>query len=297
MTTTAPRAVFVTRETDYELLLARHATREQARFYLDTRGQKLAELEARHEQFQSVLRQARAAVPADWRQTLVRRADLDRFLFAPEDVIVAVGQDGLVANVAKYLTGQPVLGINPAPDLYDGILVRIALDRLGAALPACIHGDVAVEQRTMVEGVLDTGEKLVALNELFIGHRSHQSARYRLAIGDTAEDHSSSGLIVATGTGGTGWARSIMEATGQQLALAPQERAVGYFVREPFPSIATGTLLRAGKLDQTALKVTSRMNDGGVIFADGIERDFLSFDWGRQVSVAPSARVLRLISA
>jgi len=296
MTTTAPRAVFVTRDTDYELLLARHATREQARFYLDTRGQKLAELEARHEQFQSVLRQARATVPADWRQTLVRRADLDRFLFAPEDVIVAVGQDGLVANVAKYLTGQPVLGINPAPDLYDGVLVRVQLDRLGAALPASLHNDVEVEHRTMVEGVLDTGEKLVALNELFVGHRSHQSARYRLAIGDIAEDHSSSGLIVATGTGATGWARSIMEATGQQLALAPQERAVGYFVREPFPSIATGTQLRAGKLDKTALQVTSRMNDGGVVFADGIEQDFLSFDWGRRVSLAPSERVLRLIT-
>lgn len=297
MTTTAPRAVFVTRETDYELLLARHATREQARFYLDTRGQKLAELETRHERLQSVLRQARAAVPADWRQTLVRRADLDRFLFAPEDVIVAVGQDGLVANVAKYLDGQPVLGVNPAPDLYDGILVRVALDRLGAALPASLHDDVAVEHRTMVEGILDTGEKLVALNELFVGHRSHQSARYRLALGDTAEDHSSSGLIVATGTGATGWARSIMEATGQQLVLAPQERVVGYFVREPFPSIATGTRLRAGRLDQTPLQVTSRMNDGGVIFADGIEQDFLPFDWGRQVSLAPSGRVLRLIAA
>src|SRR3546814_10946477 len=109
----------------------------------------------------------------------------------------------------------------------------------------------------MVEGRLDTGEKLVALNELFVGHRSHQSARYRLALGDTAEDHSSSGLIVATGTGATGWARSIMEATGQQLALAPQARAVGQFVREPFPSIATGPSLRAGKLEQTALPVTS----------------------------------------
>ena len=148
----------------------------------------------------------------------------------------------------------------------------------------------------MVEGVLDTGEKLLALNELFVGHRSHQSARYRLAIGDAAEDHSSSGLIVASGTGATGWARSIMEATGQQVALTPQERAVGYFVREPFPSIATGTTLRAGKLDQTALQVTSRMNDGGVIFADGIEQDFLPFDWGRQVSIVPSERVLRLIT-
>lgn len=296
MTTTAPRAVFVTRESDYDLLLARHATREQARFYLETRGQKLGELEVRHERFQTVLREARAAVPADWRQTLVRRANLDRFLFAPEDVIVAVGQDGLVANVAKYLNGQPVLGVNPAPDLYDGILVRVPLSRLGAALPACVHGEIAVEHRTMVEGVLDTGERLVALNELFVGHRSHQSARYRLALGDSAEDHSSSGLIVATGTGATGWARSIMETTGQRLELAPQEQAIAYFVREPFPSIATGTLLRAGKLDRTTLEVTSRMNDGGVIFADGIEQDFLSFDWGRRLSLAPSERTLRLIT-
>src|SRR3546814_13911688 len=101
----------------------------------------------------------------------------------------------------------------------------------------------------MVEGRLDTGEKLVALNELFVGHRSHQSARYRLALGDTAEDHSSSGLIVATGTGATGWARSIMEATGQQLALAPPERAVGDLVRGPVPNNATGTFLSTGKLD------------------------------------------------
>ncbi len=126
MATNAPRAVFVTRETDYERLLARHATREQARFFLETRGQQLAEVKARHERFVDVLRQARTAVPAEWRQALVRRVDFDRFLFGPEDVVVAVGQDGLVANVAKYLDGQPVLGVNPAPDLYDGVLARIA---------------------------------------------------------------------------------------------------------------------------------------------------------------------------
>jgi hypothetical protein len=106
MTTNAPRAVFVVRETDYELLIARHATRDQARFFLETRGQKIAEIEARHERFLAILRQARAAVPADWRQALVRRADFDRFLFGPEDIVIAVGQDGLVANVAKYLTAS-----------------------------------------------------------------------------------------------------------------------------------------------------------------------------------------------
>ncbi|WP_426169627.1 hypothetical protein [Sandarakinorhabdus sp. DWP1-3-1] len=296
MTTTSPRAVFVTRETDYELLVARHATREQARFYLATRGQDIAEVEARHDRFTATLKTARAAVPGDWRQTLVRRADFDRFLFGPEDVVVAVGQDGLVANIAKYLDGQPVLGVNPAPDLYDGVLVRVPLAGLGRSLVASVQGDVGAEQRTMVEARLDSGARLLSLNEIFVGHRSHQSARYRISVGDTEEDQSSSGIIAASGTGATGWARSIMLATGNAVALAPAERAIGYFVREPFPSVATGTTLKAGKLTDAPLVVTSRMNDGGVIFADGIEQDFLAFGWGEQVRITTAARTLRLVT-
>jgi len=295
MSTNTPRAVFVTRETDYELLLARHATREQARFFLETRGQKIEPLEARHDQLHRTLKAARSLVPDDWRQALVRRADLDRFLFGPEDVVLPVGQDGLVANVAKYLAGQPVLGINPSPDLYDGGLVRVPLDRLARLLPASVAGEAGAERRTMVEAVLDSGERLLALNEVFVGHRSHQSARYRIAAGEMVEDQSSSGLIVASGTGATGWARSIMEATHQPVALTPEERAVAYFVREPFPSIATGTSLRCGKLAEARLDVVSRMNDGGVIFADGVEQDFLAFDWGKRVALGPAAHALNLI--
>jgi len=295
MATTTPRAVFVTRETDYELLVARHATRDQARFFLETRGQRIEEVEARHHRFHAVLTSARAAVPAEWRQTLVKRADLDRFLFAADDVVVPLGQDGLVANVAKYLDGQPVIGVNPAPDLYDGVLVRIAVERLAKLFSASLAGAAAIERRTMVQATLDGGETLTALNEIFVGHRSHQSARYQIVIGDTAEDHSSSGLIVASGTGATGWARSIAEATHCDLPLGREERAVGYWVREPFPSVATATQMRAGKLTDHPLSVTSRMNDGGVIFADGIEQDFIAFDWGRRVTIAPASRSLHLV--
>ncbi|KQP40068.1 hypothetical protein ASF49_21440 [Methylobacterium sp. Leaf104] len=297
MSVITPRAVFVVRETDYEVLLARHATRGQARFFLETRGQSLADVEDRHARFQAVLGQARAAVPADWRQALARRADLDRFLFAPEDIVVTVGQDGLVANVAKYLRDQPVIGVNPAPDLYDGALARIAVERLGALFPASLARAAEVERRTMVKAVLDTGEQLLALNEIFVGHRSHQSARYRIEADGDAEDHSSSGLIVATGTGLTGWARSIAEATHLTLGIGTEEPAVGYWVREPFPSVATGTTLRAGKLAGTVLAVTSRMNEGGVVFADGIEQDFIAFEWGRRVELGPADRALNLVVA
>lgn len=290
-----PRVVFVIRETGYEGLMRRRATREQARFFLRTRGQTLEGVEAEHQHFSQVMRSVRLAVPEEWRQALVQRADLDRFLFAPDDIVVAVGQDGLVANVAKYLDGQPVLGINPDPDRYDGVLVRLRPERLRPLLPASLADDAEIERRTMVEIVLDSGERLRALNEIFVGHRSHQSARYRLETSEASEDQSSSGLIVASGTGATGWARSIMEATHTALRLDPQEKAVGFFVREPFPSVATGTSLRAGKLAAATLSVISRMNEGGTIFADGMEQDHIGFDFGRTARVGPSERVLRLV--
>jgi len=296
MSTNAPRAVFVTRETEYELLLARHATREQVRFFLKTRGQDLDAVEARHARFYATLKEARAAVPPDWRSTLVRRGDLDPFLFAKDAVVVTVGQDGLVANVAKYLDGQPVLGVNPDPSLYDGVLVPLAADRVAKLLAPAAHGEVALQHRTMVEAQLDDGQRLLGLNEIFVGHRSHQSARYDIAIGDAHETQSSSGLIVSSGTGATGWARSMMDAMHVPLTLAPEEPALAYFVREAFPSVSTGTSIRAGKIgDDMPIHVTSRMNEGGVIFADGIEQDHLNFDWGRITQVSIAKRQLNLV--
>ncbi|WP_407524469.1 hypothetical protein [Methylobacterium oryzisoli] len=295
MAITNTRAVLVVRETDYESLLARHATRGQARFFLASRGQRFEEVEARHHEFHAVLARARAAVPVEWRHAQVKRGDLDRFLFEPDDVVVAVGQDGLVANVAKYLGRQPVIGVNPLPACYDGVLARLPVERLAALLPASAAGAALVERRTMVQAERDDGARLFALNEIYVGHRSHQSARYRIEAEGEAEEHASSGVIVASGTGATGWARSIAEATHLGLSLAPEERAVGYWVREPFPSIATATRLRAGKLTDAPLTVTSRMHDDGVIFADGIEQDFLAFDWGRQVRISTAERVLHLV--
>jgi len=104
-------------------------------------------------------------------------------------------------------------------------------------------------------------------------------------------------VIVASGTGATGWARSIMLATGAAIDLNPTQREVGWFVREPFPSRATGVTLRAGRLDTGRLTVTSLMNEAGVVFADGIEHDFLNFGWGQSLEVGVAERSLNLVVA
>jgi hypothetical protein len=154
-----------------------------------------------------------------------------------------------------------------------------------------------VEERTMVAARLDDGQALLALNEVFVGHRTHQSARYRIRFAGGEERQSSSGLIVSTGTGATGWARSINGERRRPLDLPrPGEQALCFFVREPFPSVATGTKVDGARVPAgEALEVVSEMDEGGVVFGDGLEEDRLDFAWGSVLRVETAPERLRLV--
>ena len=293
-----PRAVLVHRHTELDELLARHGTRGQAAFFLSTRGRSIEEVEERHATQQTAMAAVAGAIPVDWRRGVVERADLPRFLFAPDDVVVVVGQDGLVANVAKYLDGQPVVGINPDPARNVGVLVPHAPTAAAQALAIAVaRGSEHIEQRTMVQARLDDGQILMCLNEVFLGHVSHQTSRYvlRTGVGDV-ERQASSGLLIGTGTGSTGWCRSAWLERNSPLRLPdPTERRLVWFVREAWPSPATGVTQIEGTLagDQT-LSVTVE-TDRLVAFGDGIEADAMTITWGQRVSVGIADRTLRLV--
>ena len=293
-----PRVVVVTRATDYEALLARHGTREQARFFLETRGQEIADVERRHRRFEEVLGEVSRAVPMKWRRSRITRPDLNRFVFEPEDIVTCVGQDGLVANAAKYLSGQLVVGINPDPERNDGVLVPHRASDAAALLAAAAEGRVVVEERTMVEARVDDGQRLLAANEIYLGHRTHQSARYRVRWRGKEERHSSSGVVVATGTGATGWARSIVLGKRGDASKLPRptDARLAFFVREAFPSIATGTSIMEGAVTiEDKLAVVSEMNEGGTLFGDGIEDDAIDFRWGLCATIGVASERLRLV--
>lgn len=294
MTLLTPRVVIVRRETDIDKVRATYTSIASARFVLERKGLSIARIEEAHADFVESLRKARAAIPPDWRQAVILRSEVERFVFGPDDIVVTFGQDGLVANVAKYLDGQTVIGVDPAPGANAGVLARFGLNEVGEALRAAAAQKIPVEPRVMAEARLDNGESLLALNEIFVGHRSHQSARYALKAGEIVERQSSSGLIVTTGTGLTGWASSILNATGRTLDLAPTIPRLGFLVREAWAGPHMGVGLIAGHVESEPLVVTSEMDDGGTIFADGVESDHLAFAWGQSVTIAPATRRLIL---
>ncbi|MET7540635.1 hypothetical protein [Streptomyces sp. NPDC005349] len=298
--TLAPRAVLVHRTTEYEELLARHGTHGQAAFFLSSRGRSVEEVAERHHRTARALAEVAAAVPLSWRRTRLERADLDRFLFGPEDVVTVVGQDGLVANAAKYLSGQPVVGIDADPGRNPGVLVRHRAADAAKLLPAAVSGRASADELTMVEAVADDTQRILALNEIYLGPPSHQTARYRIGPDDdthAAEPQASSGVLVGTGTGATGWLRSLWQQHASTLPLpGPAEPRLLWFVREAWPSPATGTSQVEGSLGPAdRLRVTVE-SDRLVAFGDGVESDALELTWGQTVRVGRARERLRLVA-
>ena len=304
----APRVVLVHRRTPYADALARHGTRGQADFFLRTRGRGdgdlaglsgLAGLEAADERQREVLARIAAAVPLDWRSGTVERGDLPRFLFAPEDVVVVAGQDGLVANVAKHLRGQVVLGVDADPGRNAGVLVPHRAEEIADLLRRSAS-DPACEQRTMVRALTDDGQELHALNEVYVGHRSHQTSRYLLTTPDgRSEEQASSGVVVGTGTGASGWLASLARQRGGGAGRAPAlpgptEPRLAWFVREAWPSRTTGAEVTAGTLEGGGL-VLDVLSDELVVFGDGLEEDRLLLTRGQRLHVEVSPRRLNLL--
>jgi len=298
LTTLPPRAVLVHRRTEFTELLERHSTRGQAAFFLQTRGRQLTDVESRHRRVMAAVAAVAAAVPDDWRHGRVERAEVPRFSFEPGDIVVVVGQDGLVANVAKYLDGQLVIGIDPEPDRNPGVLVRHSPAEAGALLRAAASlAGPGVDALSMVQADTDDGQRLLALNEIFVGHASHQTARYSLsAPGGTAELQASSGVIIGTGTGATGWCRSAWLERHSALTLpVPAEPRLTWFVREAWPSATTGTHRTEGQLAAGQSLTLSVMSDQLVLFGDGMESDAVGLSSGQVATVSLASRTLSLV--
>lgn len=309
---TAPlpdRVVLVTKRTPLEDLVGRFGSRAQAEFYLEHAGLSIAPYEAAHTAFVLARALVEAALPRGARVAVVEREFLPSYLFGERDLVVTLGPDGLVVNAAKYLAGQPIVAFNPDPARIDGVLSRHALEAAPRLLREALAGARPVQEVTMARATLRDGQTLDAFNDLFVGARTHVSARYRLRVGGQAEDQSSSGLLVSTGAGSTGWITSVATGALAVAALAgaeggtreavrrpPDSRELVWAVREPFPSRSTGVERVCGVLapGQT-LVVESHMPEGGVIFSDGVEQDFLAFCSGAVATIGLAPRAARLV--
>lgn len=302
------KVVLVTRRTRLEELVARYHTLAQARFYIEHLGADFSDYVREHEMYLEARRTTLATLEARGRHQVIERSFLPNFVFGDNDIVIALGQDGLVANTMKYLVGQPLVGVNPEPARFDGVLLPFQPMDLARVLPDVEKDRRQAQSVTMAEAVLSDGQRLLAVNDLFIGPRTHTSARYEIELGEQKERQSSSGVIVSTGLGSSAWMRSIVtgslaiaSAYGSDVGDAYQawawdERILQFAVREPFPSRTSQTSIVFGRINgNDRLILRSLMPENGVIFSDGIETDYLGFSSGIEAKIGAANQVGKLV--
>jgi NAD kinase len=318
--------VVVTRPTRLAELVTRFNTVSQARFYVEHQGADFQDYLREDETYHHALVETQGVLAQLGRVHVIDRGFLPNFVFGPQDTVVTLGQDGLVANTIKYLHGQPVVGVNPDPARWDGKLLPFKVGDLKRIVPEVFVRRRPTKLVTMAKASLNNGQTMYAVNDLFIGPKSHGSARYVIRSGEASEAHSSSGVIVSTGLGSTGWLKSLLigaaaitQSAGTVLtrqvsrdlgaATRHEEKARGkvrlnvktefawdadylfFTVREPFPTHTTGASLVFGRVtSETPLALESQMAENGVIFSDGIEKDFLEFNSGTKATIGIAER-------
>src|SRR5213080_727697 len=99
------KIVIVTLKTRLEELVERFNTREQAKFYIEHMGLSFADYDQEHATYVAAVGRLRRDLDGLAKLQLIDRGFLPNFLFTPQDLVVTVGQDGLVVNAAKYLHG------------------------------------------------------------------------------------------------------------------------------------------------------------------------------------------------
>lgn len=340
------KIVLVTRKTRLDELVERFNTRAQAEFYIERAGGNFKDYLLEHDVYQASLERVRRDIECGLKIQVLDRSLISTYLFSSRDIIITLGQDGLVANTAKYVNGQPIIAVNPDASRFDGVLLPFVPEQVHGLLrdflsdgcatqsqfgtqssaqagtqssvefgtqssaqagtPCSAQSRIQVKSQprmqaksklarrtvTMAEARLKDGQKLLAFNDLFIGASSHISARYKINFGDSAESQSSSGIIVSTGAGSTGWlssvfneARGIMSFFGapppQPVAMPWDADKLFFVVREPFVSLHSTASVVVGSIEpRLPLRLESQMPTGGVIFSDGVESDHLDFNSG-----------------
>ncbi|WCL50281.1 NAD+ kinase [Leptospira sp. GIMC2001] len=304
------KIVIVTRSTRLEESIRKFNTKGQAKFYVTNRGQSFEDYELEYDNYSKAKEQVIRAIDPGIKYHLIDRSYLTNYVFGPNDLVLTLGQDGLVVNTAKYLTGQPIFAVNPDPARFDGVLLPFTTDDIQTNLSRVFEAQPSFHDITMAQVQLGDNQKLYAFNDFFIGPKSQSSARYTIHYRSESERQISSGIIVSTPAGSTGWFSSVFNmANGMnrfanseiQLTLTQMswsDKRLLFAVREPFMSQWSKADIVAGTVDSgEELVLESHMPENGVIFSDGMETDFLEFTTGTTAKIKLADKITKLIAA
>ncbi len=150
------------------------------------------------------------------------RADLGKESPSLYDLVISVGGDGTLLEVSHYVTSTPVLGVNSNPQSSIGFFTAATAETIEDSITHL--EDLPKTKLTRLQ-ITKNDERLpeFVLNDLLICHANPTGMnRYTLTVDgksflrDGTDALRSSGLLISTAAGSTGW---IYECGGEVMPL------------------------------------------------------------------------------
>lgn len=216
------------------------------------------------------------------------RHEAQSFIFRADDVIVILGDDGAFVNIAKLLQDQMVITVATATK-HCGRLMKFTTSTFEAHAPNLFTGKSAFTRVSIARAETSLGHTCEAVNDFYVGRADLRSSRYAI-LRDTFADQVSSGVIISTGTGSTGWEKSARATDRNYEERELCDETLNVYTRE----LCHGT--NFGVISGTD-EITFRSNDNDTrIIADGVLLDaaMLLLPAGATVTICANVRSVKL---
>lgn len=210
-------------------------------------------------------------------------------------LVIILGGDNYFQYVSHFLDTQFVLGVNSDPERSEGVLTAFDDQSFAQVFEKVRNGQFILEEWSRLEVSLN-GQKInsLAISEVYIGSwERFNISKYVLSFKGEEEEQKSSGVLIATGAGSTGWFRS---ATGGDNIFPKTAKEARFFVTEIFRGkhhlgkISKGVIKPGEKLE-----ITSLGKHKNVVSIDSkLNHDFPR---GSKVSIEFSDKQLKVIVA
>lgn len=217
------------------------------------------------------------------------------------DAVVALGGDNYFQYVARFLKNTPIIGVNSDPTNSEGAILNFNTQTFKSLLPKLIQGTYRVKPWTRLKATVN-GKiiKALAVSEIYIGAKERLTcSRYHIELDNIGEEHKDSGIIIATGTGSTGWYRSAAScAHNKSKSFSPTSPKAQFICTEVYHGKLNGMKLIRGTLyPGKVLKITWFAHGKGIVNIDSEPRGSLHYlDRGEGATVEISRTPLWVIS-
>lgn len=217
------------------------------------------------------------------------RNEVQSFVFRDDDMVVILGDDGAFVNTAKLLQNQRVITIATSTKCCSR-LMKFTAETFEKSAVNLFAGKSAVVGVSLTRAQTSLGHTLEAVNDLFVGRADLRSSRYAVLVGSNFVEQVSSGVIVSTGTGSTGWEKSACALDSEYRERDLDDPTVTVVTRELCQGESLGVMRRIKK-------VTFRSNDNDTrIIGDGVlvDASMLLLPAGATVTITSNVRAVRL---